>query len=144
MCVLYWFQPIFMFTLKICRMNSANWSHHMFFSCFLCEIQGTISKTDWGCSLVTLVASPNRLGSVPRKRFKRLSSSCSWHFKGDFRWENWGLFLWMDVMDNYIPYLAGGFLHFCFWIFTPDPEGRVFPIWRGYFSNGLVQPPTIR
>ena len=25
-----------------------------------------------------------------------------------------------------------------FFIFTPDPCGFVFPIWRAYFSNGLV------
>ena len=29
----------------------------------------------------------------------------------------------------------------CFWNFHPETWGR-FPIWRAYFSKGLVQPPT--
>ena len=37
------------------------------------------------------------------------------------------------------PYLGGGFIHIFY--FHPDPWGKD-PIWRAYFSNGLVQPPT--
>ena len=37
-------------------------------------------------------------------------------------------------------YLVGG--NSSIFYFQPDPWGRRFPIWRSYFSKGLVQPPT--
>ena len=46
---------------------------------------------------------------------------------------------WQAVWEDDIPFLGGGFKHF--WNFHPELWGR-FPIWRAYFSDGLVQPPT--
>ena len=36
-------------------------------------------------------------------------------------------------------WFGGGFKHF---FFSPRSLGKWFPIWRAYFSDGLVQPPT--
>ncbi len=52
-----------------------------------------------------------------------------------------GWFLKTPYSTRFTTRLAGGFKYF--WNFHPENWGND-PIWRSYFSNGLVQPPTRR
>ena len=54
------------------------------------------------------------------------------------------MWVWSWIVAPYNGKLGGGNSKI-FWIFfIPKIWGRLFPIWRAYFSKGLVQPPTRR
>ena len=88
---------------------------------------------------------------VPQRRFEwRKEFLHPWKLRWNPKMEVWKItFLFKQVILRFhvnlqgcinilLLFMSGGFNYF---LLSPLP-GEMIPIWRAYFSNGLVQPPT--
>ena len=124
----------------------ATWSA-FFWSCFFPNWGGAISR--WGDIPQQIVFVKNvgniwgvSLESMPEVPEVHVPYLCT-EWVNDVVWwkTSWkNCFPVTQFSNGNLPFLGGGNSNI-FGIFTPDPWVVHHPIWRAYFSDGLLQPP---